>query len=184
MNSRERILKAFKEMARFQGMHAIKMDDLAKAAGLSKRTIYLYFKSKEDLVENALDSFLPDILLKVDQFANQPNLLENFAKTVNTILQEGSFLLNIQSLKDLQTYYPELWNKWEDYRLNLITSALRVILNKTRKKWVMEMDPRFIKEAILAIDRRFTAPEFALEMGISMEEVALNYAKLVICSYL
>ncbi len=41
-----------------------------------------------------------------------------------------------------------------------------------------------IKEAILAIDRRFISPEFALEMGLSMEEVALNFAKLVIYPYL
>ncbi len=185
MDSRERILKAFKEMARFQGIHAIKMDDLAKAAGLSKRTIYLYFKSKEDIVKYALDSFLSDTLLKVDQFfANQPNLLEYFAKTVNTIFHEGAFLLNVQSLKDLQTYYPELWNKWDAYRIELITTVLGVILSKTRNKWVIEMDPRLIKEAILAIDRRFITPEFALEMGISMEEVALNYAKLVIYPYL
>jgi hypothetical protein len=41
-----------------------------------------------------------------------------------------------------------------------------------------------IKEAILAIDHRFITPEFALEMGVSVEDVALNYAKLVIYSYL
>jgi len=76
--------------------------------------------------------------LKVDQFANQANLLEYFAKTVNTILHEGTFLLNIQSLKDLQTYYPELWNKWNVYLFDLITTILGIILSKTRNKWVMD----------------------------------------------
>ncbi len=87
------------------------------ATGSADDAIYLYFKSKEDLVENVLDSFLSDTLLRVDQFANQPNLLDNFSRTVNTILHEGSFLLNIQSLKDIQTYYPEIWKRWDDYHL-------------------------------------------------------------------
>jgi AcrR family transcriptional regulator len=184
MDSKGRILKAFKEMARLQGIHAIKMDDLARVAGLSKRTLYIHFKSKEDLVEKALDSFLPGTILKVEQLASHPNFLENLSKTISAILHEGVFLLNIQSLRDLQTYYPELWNRWNTHLIELITTILNAILNITNKKWVAEMDPRLIREAILAIERRFITPEFALEMGISMEEVALNFAKLVTCSYL
>ncbi len=171
-------------MARIQGIHAVRIDDLAKNAGLSKRTIYLYFKGKEDIVENALDSLLSDISLKVDQIANQPNYLEYFTIIINTVIKESHFLINIQSLKDLQIYYPDLWSKWETFRIDLISSVVKVIINETKKKWVLEIDPRLIREAILAIDRRFTTPEFALEIGMSMEEVVLSYAKLVINSYL
>jgi AcrR family transcriptional regulator len=184
MEAQQRILKAFKEMARFQGIHAVRIDDLAKNAGLSKRTIYLHFKGKEDLVENAFDSLLSDIRMEVDQIANQPNLLEYYTVIIDTILKESSFLINIQSLKDLQIYYPDLWSKWEKFRTDLISSVVKAIVNETKKKWVLEIDPRLIREAILAIDRRFTTPEFALEMGMSMEEVVLSYAKLVINSYL
>ena len=105
MEARQRILKSFKEMANSQGIHAIRMEDLAKTAGVSKRTIYLYFKGKEDLVENALDSLISDIHLAVDQLANLPDLMQYYTVSIETILKKSSFMLNIQSLKDLQIYY-------------------------------------------------------------------------------
>jgi TetR/AcrR family acrAB operon transcriptional repressor len=40
------------------GMANTRMEDIAQAAGLSKGTIYLYFKSKEELIFAILDSFL------------------------------------------------------------------------------------------------------------------------------
>lgn len=46
---RVRIMGAAMETFVAQGFHAAKMTDIAKAAGLAKGTLYLYFKSKEAL---------------------------------------------------------------------------------------------------------------------------------------
>jgi AcrR family transcriptional regulator len=46
---RERIIQAAIESFGQTGFDRTKMDDIAKRLGLSKGTIYLYFKSKEDL---------------------------------------------------------------------------------------------------------------------------------------
>ena len=40
------------------GMANTRLDDIAREAGLSKGTIYLYFKSKEELIFAILDAFL------------------------------------------------------------------------------------------------------------------------------
>ncbi len=46
---RERIIRAAMESFTQTGYDKTKMDDIAKRLGLSKGTLYLYFKSKEDL---------------------------------------------------------------------------------------------------------------------------------------
>lgn len=47
---RERIASAAQELFAQRGIAATTMDDIAKAAGYSKATLYVYFKSKEDIV--------------------------------------------------------------------------------------------------------------------------------------
>lgn len=42
-----------------RGLHQTTLDDIAKAAGVSKGTIYLYFKSKEDLFVAAAQQVVP-----------------------------------------------------------------------------------------------------------------------------
>ncbi len=46
---RVRIMEAAMQCYASQGFHAAKMSDIAKVAGLAKGTLYLYFKSKDQL---------------------------------------------------------------------------------------------------------------------------------------
>jgi AcrR family transcriptional regulator len=47
----EEILEAALEEFNLQGFEAARMEDIARRAGLSKAGVYLYFKSKEDLLQ-------------------------------------------------------------------------------------------------------------------------------------
>ncbi|MFD0440271.1 TetR/AcrR family transcriptional regulator [Streptomyces chartreusis] len=60
--ARERILKAATELFMAQGITATGTDQLARAAGVSKRTLYVYFSSKDELVQAYLTSLEHDRL--------------------------------------------------------------------------------------------------------------------------
>ena len=184
MNTEDRIVKAFKEMARHQGINAIRMEELAARAGITKKTIYNYFTSKQDLVEKLVNAFNSEVTCQFEIVMTKSDLIENVAAAIEHVLREGAFLFNIQSLKDLQTYYPETWQKLLEFRISMVSSVVDVILKRTRKKWVLEMDPRIIREALLAINNRFATPEFAVEMSMSVEELTYQFAKLTIYPYL
>ncbi|MEA4924222.1 MAG: TetR/AcrR family transcriptional regulator [Syntrophomonadaceae bacterium] len=184
MSTEDRIVKAFKQMARSQGFNAVKMEELAVKAGITKKTIYSYFTSKQDLIEKVVNAFISDVTYKVEDIINKSDLVENIAATIESLLKEGSFLFNVQSLQDLQIYYPETWQQIEEFRKNLIGSVVDVIFKRTKKKWVLEMEPRILKEAFLAINSRFSTPEFALEMGMPVKELTFQLAKLLIYPYL
>lgn len=47
---RENIVSAASDLFMEKGIAAVSMDDVAKAAGYSKATLYVYFKNKEELV--------------------------------------------------------------------------------------------------------------------------------------
>lgn len=48
--NRNRIIKAAKNLFGANGIEKIKIDDIAKMAEMSKSTLYVYFKSKEEIV--------------------------------------------------------------------------------------------------------------------------------------
>jgi AcrR family transcriptional regulator len=183
VSKKEQIINAFKELSYNQGFYAVRMEELATRAGVSKRTIYLYFKGKEDLVDQTLDSFLTEFPHRINQLASQADLVAALAKGMETVLREGAFLMSAQSIKDLQVHYPAAWQRLEFYRQGLITSVLDIILQRTEKAWVRDMDPRIIRESVLAINRRFSSPDFAREMGMSLREVTLQLAKLIVYPY-
>lgn len=60
--NRENILNAAKELFETKGVQETTMDDIAVLADYSKSTIYVYFKSKEDIYNSIVVDYL-DVLL-------------------------------------------------------------------------------------------------------------------------
>lgn len=68
-----------------KGYSQVSMDDIAKAAGVSKRTVYAYYKTKDDLFSAFLESYCETLHLtfeeQLDQDANLSECLYGFART-------------------------------------------------------------------------------------------------------
>lgn len=184
VTTEDRIIIAFKEMARHQGLYAVRMEDLAARAGITKKTIYAYFAGKKELIEKAVNSFMAETTYEVESIMNKTGLVEMISTAEEAILKEGAFLLNTQSLRDLQVYYPEIWQQFLEFRIKTIGSVVEVIYARSKKKWLQEIDKSVMKEAFLAINSRFFNPDFAVETGLPSEELSLQMAKLFIYPYL
>jgi AcrR family transcriptional regulator len=63
--ARERILSASQQLFRDQGINSTGMDQLCAVAGVSKRTLYQHFGSKDELIAEHLRRFDPDVLPEV-----------------------------------------------------------------------------------------------------------------------
>ena len=55
IDKREAILKAATEVFARNGYFSSKVSDIAKAAGVADGTVYLYFKSKEEILHSIFD---------------------------------------------------------------------------------------------------------------------------------
>ncbi len=62
---RVRIMEAAMQCYATQGFHAAKMSDIAKVAGLAKGTLYLYFKSKDQLTTSLVKWIFQDVEQKM-----------------------------------------------------------------------------------------------------------------------
>ena len=59
----------------------------ARQAGISKRTIYRYFSSKDEIIESILDNFLLEMRTKVEELIKVESNPQKFYKCTN----EGVF---------------------------------------------------------------------------------------------
>lgn len=66
---RDRILDAAERLLSRLGYQKTTMDDLAREAGISKRTIYLYFPSKEEATLSTIDRIVERLLARLREVA-------------------------------------------------------------------------------------------------------------------
>lgn len=84
------------------------MDDLATSLGISKRTIYENFESKEDILKNCMHTSQENIHCKMVQIMDQSdNIIDGFLQIINHFkyvqLPNGLFW------NDIYKYYPEVY---------------------------------------------------------------------------
>lgn len=68
-STREAILQATDRVMARYGFRKMTMDDLAKEAGVSKRTIYLYFSSKEDVGLSSIGHVVEQVHAELEEIA-------------------------------------------------------------------------------------------------------------------
>lgn len=86
------------------------MNDLAAALGTSKRTLYAYYSSKDQLVEAVVEQFIAEMKqIERDIYENESlNVLEKVKKMLIS-LPQGMELLNMGLLNELKKYHYDAW---------------------------------------------------------------------------
>lgn len=82
---RERIIQAAIESFGQTGFDRTKMDDVAKRLGLSKGTIYLYFKSKEELFTGICQHNMNENMKNQALFTRKENIASDAEQIYDTI---------------------------------------------------------------------------------------------------
>ena len=114
------LLTAKSDFMRF-GFKSISMDDLAERCGVSKKTLYENFSSKETLINATLALHFDDHVKQLEQVRNSS---EN---AVDELLGQFDIVSNdLQSLKagvlyELEKYYHNSWKIFEEFRASKVT---------------------------------------------------------------
>jgi len=73
---RTQILDAARESFAHHGMSGTTVDGIARSAGVAKGTVYLYYKSKEEILKQVLDEDVAELHAKTVQIVNEPGPTE------------------------------------------------------------------------------------------------------------
>lgn len=109
------------------------MNDLAKELGISKKTLYQMFESKEDLLIQVADSCFDDIKKSEKMILSEENLsTKDKLKKLVIALPDGYRGLNWYRIEELNDKYPSVYRRVQerletdwDKTLNLIEKGIR-----------------------------------------------------------
>lgn len=85
--ARGQILKAARECFRREGLRATTMDDVAKAAGVSRQTVYKSFASRRDLINAAIAERISELADDIlGQTWGEQSLIETFIQRATAVV--------------------------------------------------------------------------------------------------
>ena len=106
------------------------MDDIARHLGMSKKTIYQFFKDKNQLVLALVKKKLRDdedqMAAIISQSGNVIEEMINMMKCSEEIFSR----INPIVIHDMQKYHPDAWKQFQDFKSGVLINTLEQLLTK------------------------------------------------------
>jgi AcrR family transcriptional regulator len=140
MGQIDRIIQGGEDLFLTAGIKSVTMDDIAKHLGMSKKTIYQFFKDKNELVIALVKKKLQqdedqmcDIIGKsanvIEEMINMMKCSEDIFSRINPIV-----------IHDLQKYHAEAWQHFQSFKADVIVHTLEELLTKGIKQGYIRPD--------------------------------------------
>ena len=145
----EPMLEQIKELFFEFGIKNLNMDDISHKLGISKKTLYRFVKSKEDLISQVFEYEEKKYAESVAKIGSQNiNAIEVLFK-VSLLVYEGVQRYNPMLLFELRKYYEAIFNEFHARRLAHISKSMRINLERVITEGLYRQDVN--KEAVVAI---------------------------------
>lgn len=176
-----RIMAAARTHLFTYGYSALTMDELAAELGMSKKTLYVHFPSKDALVEAILLQFFAEARAAADALFGDRSLrftakLHRFSATmVRHLARMGPHLL-----RDLQRSAPPIYRKIEEFRHHNIPHIFGQILRQGQAAGMVraDLDPKFAIEFWRPAIQSLMHPDTLERLKLSPDEMFLQATDL------
>lgn len=138
--NKEQILTCAKDLFFKYGLRNVTMDDISHELGISKKTLYVFFENKKEIVNNMTKNF----------FDNYESEYEVLVKDSENAIQELFLLMNnlknifekidFRLIQDMQRYFPEAWAMFELHKKNFMYAKIRDNLKRGIKEELYRSD--------------------------------------------
>lgn len=168
---RMRILQAAHELFDNRGYRSVTIKDLADKLGMSKKTIYQYFYSKEEIatavVEEAMQKM--DQAFHISELPKADPLLA--VKKMLLLAKDESMRLGPLFLMDIEKYLPDLAYRYKQFR-NEKKNMIKQLLRNAQQMGLVRDIPIELSTEILSVSlKALVKSEFFSQYGYSISDV-------------
>lgn len=147
------------------------MDTLASELGMSKKTLYRCFPSKEKLLAEVMEKRFARISCELEAVVRDERL--SFVEKLRGmmgVLSERATEVRQPFLSDIKRHAPEMFVKLEAFRAKLIPDLFGRLIENGRKNGMIrnDLEPRLIVEAVLSLIQTHVKPDSVLRLGITL----------------
>jgi len=166
-----KILNYASEKFMREGFYKSSMDSLAAELQISKKTIYKYFSSKDELVEAIAFAFMKetgDKIISVTQIED-----DSLSKAIRLfqILGVATTKLGDKWVKDIRIHMPELWKKIDEFRTKKAYSVLGNIIQQGQTEgMIIDKPVELIIHLFVSSLRSIVNPDFLYYQKMNYKE--------------
>jgi AcrR family transcriptional regulator len=172
------ILAATRRLMEQKGMDSLTMDDIAQAAGVAKGTIYLYFQSKDELVQALLSQVGENIAQDLEAILASPHPPEDKLRQVVLLLlqyverEREIFPLYLRELVRHKASRAALSPSLEEHEERIVALLTRLFSEGIASKKFINVNPRLLAYVLKGMVRavgyyQMTVPhQDALQEGL------------------
>ncbi len=128
---KERIITAAREYFFSNGFSKVTMEEFAQSMGMSKKTIYKFFPSKDDIVKAITREQLVTINNRCESFRNNSSMefIDRIKSTISYLTTEMQ-KMKPQFYIDVQRNMPELWKEVDNFRHEKVTNDFALMVQQ------------------------------------------------------
>jgi AcrR family transcriptional regulator len=174
MEVRKRVIEAAREEFYKFGFSKVTVDEIASKLGMSKKTIYKYFPSKDDLVHIVTQETMNEMELTCSNIVKREDvdfvdkLREMMTHVAIQYSKMGVFLL-----EDLQKNVPQVWKEIDEFRRKRIYADFGKLLREGMQKGMFrnDIDEQLILLIYANAVQTIIAPEVLVNLPFSAVQV-------------
>jgi TetR/AcrR family transcriptional regulator, cholesterol catabolism regulator len=168
LTTKEKIIEVAVEQFMRYGVRAVTMDDIARQAGVSKKTIYQEFEDKNQLVNDVFSNEMEKDECELKALFEEDNGIINHFFTMTRYIRKRFAEMNPMLLHEIQRYYPQSWQKIEEFKKNHMKKDIKFVLEKGKEEGLFRPEINTdilaqmrLEQITLSMDSRvFPANEF------------------------
>jgi AcrR family transcriptional regulator len=181
MEDQNKIVELTEENFFREGFYKTTMDEIASELRMSKKTIYKFFPSKEDLVMAIAKHFMEEMKSKIVPALNSDkNAIEKLAE-LNSILAKTSEKISSKMMDEIRRHLPSLWSEIDNFRTKMMFGNITKVIDQGKAEGLfIDYPTPIIMNTLVSAVRAIVNPEFILNNNFSIGEAALFVFKVVI----
>ncbi len=180
IKSKEQILEQGFETITQDGLRFFTVESLAARLGMSKKTIYKFFPSKEILIEKIVDFFTDSVKRKLEKIVKSDvDPIEKYTKIMDFIMNKIS-RVSMDKVVKVKNRYPIVWEKIETFRLGLTQDFTKIFIEAQEKGFARkDIDMNIVATIYMNIVNSTFQPEFFLKNNLAPVDTINLFVNLI-----
>lgn len=179
---RQQILDATQRVVYERGISAVRTDELARTLGISKKTLYQHFSSKEELLQAMQEMTQARHKSVFQRVLQDPEL--DFLTRLRKVMQLGwkaSSELSAVAAQDMQRHAPRLWASHEQHRNETVLATFRQLLTEGQQLGLLRKDLQMdiVLDMFLSAIVYSLSPNALYEKSYSLKEAHSTFFTLM-----
>ncbi len=185
MEDQNKIIEHTEEKFFRDGFYKTTMDEIASELRMSKKTIYKFFPSKDELIKAIAKFFMNRMKSKiVPALQSDKNAIEKLDDLIN-ILAKASDKISAARMEELKRHYPSIWNEIDNFRTEMMFGNITKVIDQGKDEGLfIDYPTNIIMNVLVASVRSIVNPDFIMNNNYSIIEAARYAFRIVITGIL